>query len=309
MRPALCGIAAVAILPAVQCHFTFVRVAVNGEWHEPGHNKTSPFVEPATADEGWIGSYHSPTFPQHLPDSVRCGRDSFAHAADTDVLTVKAGDTLELAHTRVEPNNWKENQWYNCPDGRGSCDPDGTQYASPYMEFAHPGPVVAHLSQVPDGLDVHEYDGSGEWVKIYTLGYEFHNNDPTRMVFKAHNWTGIPGRIIFDIPSQTPSGEYLLRVDLIWAYYKVDYQVPGGYTQLYPSCVQLKVESAVEGSLPTPGIKIPEDLCQTCTGMQTGGGMYSGQGAPDENYTYPGGLQWDGEKMFEVKPPIPPIQS
>jgi hypothetical protein len=96
----------------------------------PCSNKTAPFSEPATVDEDYIGYYNSPTFPQHLPTSVRCGRDSFAHAADTEVLTVRAGDTLELAHTHIEPKDWKGNQWYGCPEGRGSCDPDGTEWAS-----------------------------------------------------------------------------------------------------------------------------------------------------------------------------------
>jgi hypothetical protein len=63
------------------------------------------------------------------------------------------------------------------------------------MYFAHPGPVLAHLSQVPDELNVRDYDGSGEWVKIYTLGYEFFDNDPDRIIFLAHNYTGAPGRV------------------------------------------------------------------------------------------------------------------
>jgi len=41
----------------------------------------------------------------------------------------------------------------------------------PFVIF-HPGPVVMHLSKVPKGQDIHKYDGSGEWVKIYTLGLE-----------------------------------------------------------------------------------------------------------------------------------------
>jgi len=31
---------------------------------------------------------------------------------------------------------------------------------------------VVHLSKTPEGQDVRQYDGSGEWVKIYTLGLE-----------------------------------------------------------------------------------------------------------------------------------------
>lgn len=47
-----------------------------------------------------------------------------AHAANTEVLRVKAGDTIEVAHTRISPSDWAYNQWYECPNGRGSCDPN-----------------------------------------------------------------------------------------------------------------------------------------------------------------------------------------
>jgi hypothetical protein len=31
---------------------------------------------------------------------------------------------------------------------------------------------MVHLSPVPEGKEIHEYDGSGEWVKIHTIGLE-----------------------------------------------------------------------------------------------------------------------------------------
>ena len=40
------------------------------------------------------------------------------------------------------------------------------------MDLNHPGPFVAHLSRVPEGEDIHTYDGSEDWIKIYTLGME-----------------------------------------------------------------------------------------------------------------------------------------
>ena len=33
------------------------------------------------------------------------------------------------------------------------------------------------LSKVPAGKDIAEYDGSGEWVKFYTLGVEFRREE------------------------------------------------------------------------------------------------------------------------------------
>lgn len=45
-----------------------------------------------------------------------------AHAADTDILTVQAGDHLEFAHVRFGPSEWEKwVQWDNCPNERGSC--------------------------------------------------------------------------------------------------------------------------------------------------------------------------------------------
>ena len=88
-------------------------------------NKTAPFEELDTPNANYNErTYNSPTFAAtDYPASVRCGRDNMAWAADTEVLTVKAGDTIELAHSRNEPWYWDDNQWYDCPNDRGSCQP------------------------------------------------------------------------------------------------------------------------------------------------------------------------------------------
>jgi hypothetical protein len=39
---------------------------------------------------------------------------------------------------------------------------------------------MMHLSKVPTGKDVHTYDGSGEWTKIYTLGLEIRKVDESK---------------------------------------------------------------------------------------------------------------------------------
>lgn len=110
-----------------------------------------------------------------------------AWAKATETLTVKAGDTIEIAHQRLEPVEWREEMWNNCPDGYGSCTWEGGIHRrmvrlcviNPWhyrtvtyskKDFIHSGPLVIHLSKVPDGQDIGTYDGSGEWVKIYTLG-------------------------------------------------------------------------------------------------------------------------------------------
>lgn len=40
-----------------------------------------------------------------------------------------------------------------------------------------------HLSRVPDGTDVKSYDGSGKWVKFYTLGLVIDKSRPDPIVW------------------------------------------------------------------------------------------------------------------------------
>jgi hypothetical protein len=75
------------------------------------------------------------------------------------------------------------------------------------MDINHPGPFLGHLSKVPDGQDIHTYDGSGDWVKIFTLGLGKTGDPDTPYVFLA--WNGpfyqkgeyeyrLPGRVCGD---------------------------------------------------------------------------------------------------------------
>jgi hypothetical protein len=63
------------------------------------------------------------------------------------------------------------------------------------MDINHPGPFLAHLSKVPDEQDVRTYDGSGEWVKIYTLGLEPVVNPNAPINWLAYNNQQMPGRV------------------------------------------------------------------------------------------------------------------
>jgi len=65
------------------------------------------------------------------------------------------------------------------------------------MDFNHPGPAVAHLSKVPEGQDVTTYDGSGEWVKIYTLGFDIIPTDPNPVHWIVYNNQQLPGRVSY----------------------------------------------------------------------------------------------------------------
>jgi hypothetical protein len=66
------------------------------------------------------------------------------------------------------------------------------------MDFNHPGPLLAHLSKVPDGEDVRSYDGSGDWTKIHSLGLEL--NDDGSLHWLGYNYQGLPGRVSKALP-------------------------------------------------------------------------------------------------------------
>ena len=65
--------------------------------------------------------FHWPTFIKDSAESVRCGRDNMNWAAQTEVLTVQAGDSFEIAIDAGDLESWSDDNWYKCPDDRGSC--------------------------------------------------------------------------------------------------------------------------------------------------------------------------------------------
>lgn len=73
-----------------------------------------------------------------------------------------------------------------------------------HMDINHSGPFLAHLSKVPEGQDVSTYDGSGDWIKIHTLGLERWESETEPFHWLAWNqplqWNGnnqnvLPGRV------------------------------------------------------------------------------------------------------------------
>ncbi|KAF1973817.1 hypothetical protein BU23DRAFT_567922 [Bimuria novae-zelandiae CBS 107.79] len=302
-----------AILQAAQGHWIWARVAHNGVWLEPLRfirNHTSPFFDEPIIPPGNANLPYRqaswPTYSNDLPNSVRCGRGTFDHAATTETLKVKAGDTLEVQQVRASPEDFDQEAFktvWNCsiaPNaccaGYGACS-FWSGMEQP-MDFNHFGPRSVHLSKVPNGKDVTMYDGSGEWTKIDTVGVEVANGVMKWTLYVGTN--NLPPRAPFKIPKQTPAGQYLLRIDLMW---------PGtrewgdGLAQLYPGCVQIEVESVVKGSLPKGGVKIPEILARGKPGTIMSEAMQSFQKV-DVDYVYPGGPLWDGEKLIQDRPPL-----
>ncbi|KAI1817001.1 glycoside hydrolase [Poronia punctata] len=303
-----------------QCHFAFVRVAVNGEWHEPFRyvrNKTSPYFEDWTPGQNFNSrAYIDPAYATDRPESVRCGRGNMDHAADTDVLVVKAGDELEMAHVRYSPEDLGFVVWEDCPHERGSCVKYAGSDKLDIMDINHPGPFLAHLSKVPEGKDVTEYDGSGDWVKIYTLGIGKQDNPDQPYHYLAWNgpthydengvWTySLPGRFLFNIPKQTPAGQYLLRLDMSWPSIRNEDGTTLTQSQIYATCAQIEVvndDPEAASALPE-GIRFPEDYTDDAPGMHTSADMNDGL-IIDPDYVYAGGKLWDGVNYVQDKPEL-----
>ncbi|KAK1497963.1 cellulose-growth-specific protein [Colletotrichum tamarilloi] len=92
----------------------------------------------------------------------------------------------------------------------------------------HDGPVIVWLSPAA-GSNVTTYDGSGPWAKIWELGAQTGNG---QIKFPASNQAGFN----FQIPSCTPPGEYLLRIEQIGLH---SASAKAG-AQFYISCAQIK---------------------------------------------------------------------
>ncbi|OLN86350.1 putative endo-beta-1,4-glucanase D 15 [Colletotrichum chlorophyti] len=108
----------------------------------------------------------------------------------------------------------------------------------------HDGPVTVWLS--PAGsTNVTAYDGSGQWAKIWELGAQTGNG---QIKFPATNQAAFN----FQIPSCTPPGEYLLRIEQIGLH---SASTKGG-AQFYISCAQIRVTGSGTGRF-LPTVRFP----------------------------------------------------
>ncbi|KAI1184598.1 lytic polysaccharide monooxygenase [Nemania serpens] len=103
----------------------------------------------------------------------------------------------------------------------------------------HQGPVSIYMSKAPGTAA--EYDGSGDWFKIYDWGPKFGGGQAQWTL--AASYTGT-------IPKCIPAGEYLLRIQ------NLAIHNPGATPQWYVSCGQVKI-SGGGSTTPSPTAKIP----------------------------------------------------
>jgi hypothetical protein len=127
----------------------------------------------------------------------------------------------------------------------------------------HQGPISFYMSKAPGSA--HDYDGSGNWFKIFDFGPTFSGGQaswPLRTTYTAN------------IPKCIANGEYLLRVQSLAIHN------PGSVPQFYVSCAQVNVTGG--GSATPAGVKIPGAFKATDPGYTAN--IYNGL----TSYTVPG---------------------
>ncbi|KAJ6576023.1 glycoside hydrolase [Mycena vulgaris] len=111
----------------------------------------------------------------------------------------------------------------------------------------HPGVLNVYMGKAPAGTDVASWDGSGSaWFKIYQISAV--TDGGTTITFPA---TGM-SQVTFTIPSATPSGQYLIRIEHI-ALHSASYY---GGAQFYIACAQVQVTNGGSGT-PGPLVSFP----------------------------------------------------
>lgn len=153
-------------------------------------------------------------------NDIRCNKGSFAHAKDTKTMAIKAGDTLGFTIRDV---------------------------------LGHPGPLFAYMSKSTTA-DVTEYEGDGDWFKIYEMGVKTYANYSVAMTWLSDGWKSFN----FTIPKDIEDGQYLLRAEHI----AIHSAGEGEGAQFYLGCAQIEVSGGTGGA-PSPVGKFP-GICKSC---------------------------------------------
>ncbi|EAQ85642.1 hypothetical protein CHGG_06895 [Chaetomium globosum CBS 148.51] len=140
----------------------------------------------------------------------------------------------------------------------------------------HPGPGFVYMSLAPNG--VANYDGSGDWFKVYETGLCRGN------AASDGNWCSYnKDRLEFVIPPKTPPGEYLVRVEHIGLHEGFKNRA-----QFYMECAQLKI-TGPGGGTPGPLAKIPGIYKASDPGI-----AYDKWKSNPAPYQMPGPAVWNG---------------
>ncbi|GES62169.1 fungal cellulose binding domain protein [Aspergillus terreus] len=157
-----------------------------------------------------------------LSNDFRCNQGSMDSAASTKVYTVAPGTEIGF----------------------------GLAYGA---SMKHPGPLQVYMSKAPG--DVKEYDGSGDWFKVYQEGV---CSDISDGLVDTDWCTWGKDTVKFNIPNDMPPGQYLVRVEHIGLHRGFS-----GNSEFYFTCAQIEVTGSGTGTpaevAKIPGIYQPDD--------------------------------------------------
>ncbi|KAF2639611.1 hypothetical protein P280DRAFT_490820 [Massarina eburnea CBS 473.64] len=153
-------------------------------------------------------------------------------------------------------------------------------------EFGHPGPQQVYISKATDTAA--EYDGSGDWAKIYAATTSNITSDGLQWAANGVS------SFVFDLPSDLPAGEYLVRAEGIALH---GASTEGG-AQFYIGCAQVKVTGSGSGSL-SPTVQIPGVYTGTEPGIEIN--IYY---PVPTNYTTPGPALWPSGTAEHLYAPL-----
>ncbi|TEB22754.1 hypothetical protein FA13DRAFT_1470928 [Coprinellus micaceus] len=227
----------VSLLASVSAHSIFQQVYVNGV--SQGHTEGIR-----------VPSYDGPISDVNSNDIIcNGGINPYRQPVSKKVIDVPAGAqvTAEWHHTLegAQPNN--------------PSDP---------IDPSHKGPVIVYLAQISDAT---QSSVTGlKWFKIY------HDGLDSSGVWGVDRLIQNKGKMTYTVPSCIPSGQYLMRVELIALHGASNY--PGA--QFYMECAQLRITGGGNASPPT--VSFPGAYKGTDPGVRIN--IYSGV----RSYTIPG---------------------
>ncbi|KAK1749348.1 family 61 putative glycoside hydrolase [Echria macrotheca] len=154
-------------------------------------------------------------------DALACNGGPNPTTATKDIITVQAGSTVKAI-------------W------RHTLTADKTNIMDP----SHKGPTLAYLKKVDNALT--DKGPGGGWFKIQEAGYS-NGQWATNTVISNG------GLHYIDIPACIPSGQYLLRAEMI----ALHGAGSSGGAQLYMECAQINIVGGTGSSVPAKTYSIP----------------------------------------------------
>jgi len=146
--------------------------------------------------------------------------------------------------------------------------------------ITHFGPVQFYMAKVPDNANINSWDPSGNvWFKVASIsavGSPLGSGVETWPAFQK-------SQVFFKIPSATPSGKYLVRVESIALHQA---QSVGG-AQMYLACAQVEVVGGGQGK-PGPLVAFPGAYNANDAGLRWSYYPIA------KSYTAPGPAVWSG---------------